>query len=123
MPECRIPLAEATIYLSTAPKSRSAYDALEEATSDVRQEGNLPIPVHLLNQPNASNYLEENKETSNKESQEEKLQAPENLPAKLQGRVYYIPSKEGYENDISSQSIHEKGRKSSNKSQRDNGSK
>lgn len=51
MPEGRIPLAEATVYLATSPKSNSAYEAINAALSYVQQTGNLPIPLHLRNAP------------------------------------------------------------------------
>lgn len=50
-PEGRIPLAEATIYLATSPKSNSAYNAINDALELVRSTGNLPIPLHLRNAP------------------------------------------------------------------------
>lgn len=50
-PEGRIPLAEATIYLATSPKSNSAYNAINQALELVRQTGNLPVPLHLRNAP------------------------------------------------------------------------
>ena len=50
-PEGRIPLAEATVYLATSPKSNSAYMAVNEAMSFVRQTGNQPVPLHLRNAP------------------------------------------------------------------------
>lgn len=50
-PEGRIPLAEATVYLAASPKSNSAYKAIGEALSTVRQTGNLPVPLHLRNAP------------------------------------------------------------------------
>ena len=50
-PEGRIPLAEATIYLATSPKSNSAYMAINDALEKVRQTGNLPVPLHLRNAP------------------------------------------------------------------------
>ena len=50
-PEGRIPLAEATIYLATSPKSNSAYLAIDEAIAKVRQTGNLAVPLHLRNAP------------------------------------------------------------------------
>ena len=50
-PEGRIPLAETTIYLATSPKSNSAYMAINDALSLVRQTGNLPVPLHLRNAP------------------------------------------------------------------------
>ena len=51
MPEGRIPLAEATVYLATSPKSNSAYLAVDNALQYVRQSGNLPVPLHLRNAP------------------------------------------------------------------------
>ena len=50
-PEGRIPLAEATIYLATSPKSNSAYMAINDAMAFVRQTGNQPVPLHLRNAP------------------------------------------------------------------------
>ena len=50
-PEGRIPLAEATIYLATSPKSNSAYMAINNALELVRETGNLPVPLHLRNAP------------------------------------------------------------------------
>lgn len=50
-PEGRIPLAEATVYLATSPKSNSSYSALDEAIAEVRKSGNLPVPLHLRNAP------------------------------------------------------------------------
>ncbi len=51
LPEGRIPLAEATIYLATSPKSNSAYMAINDALQYVGQTGNLPVPLHLRNAP------------------------------------------------------------------------
>ena len=50
-PEGRIPLAEATVYLATSPKSNSAYEGINHALDMVRETGNLPVPLHLRNAP------------------------------------------------------------------------
>ena len=50
-PEGRIPLAEATVYLATSPKSNSAYMGINTALALVEQTGNLPVPLHLRNAP------------------------------------------------------------------------
>ena len=50
-PEGRIPLAEATVYLATSPKSNSAYEGINHALEVVRETGNLPVPLHLRNAP------------------------------------------------------------------------
>jgi putative ATPase len=49
MPEARLPLSEATIYLARAPKSNSAMRAYGAASQAVRETGNLPVPLHLRN--------------------------------------------------------------------------
>ena len=52
MPEARIPLAEATIYLATSPKSNTAYAAINKALALVeRDTANRPVPLHLRNAP------------------------------------------------------------------------
>ena len=50
-PEGRIPLAEATVYLATSPKSNSAYLGIDAALQLVRQTGNLPVPLPIRNAP------------------------------------------------------------------------
>ena len=51
MPEARIPLSECAIYLATSVKSNSAYLAIDAALAQVRESGNLPVPLHLRNAP------------------------------------------------------------------------
>ena len=50
-PEGRIPLAMATVYLATSPKSNSAYCAINSALELVKKTGNMPVPLHLRNAP------------------------------------------------------------------------
>ena len=50
-PEGRIPLAEATVYLATSPKSNSAYLGIGAALEHVKQHGGAPVPLHLRNAP------------------------------------------------------------------------
>lgn len=50
-PECAINLAHGVAYLCKAPKDRSAYEALRSAQADVKQSGNLPVPLKLRNAP------------------------------------------------------------------------
>ena len=51
MPEARIILSEAAIYLATSPKSNSTYMAIENASGLVREKGDLPVPLHIRNAP------------------------------------------------------------------------
>lgn len=50
-PEGRIPLAETAVYLAASPKSNSAYLGIDAAIAEVRNSGNLPVPLHLRNAP------------------------------------------------------------------------
>jgi len=51
LPESRIILSEAAIYLAASPKSNSGYMAIENAQNEVSRSGNLPVPLHLRNAP------------------------------------------------------------------------
>jgi len=51
LPEGRIPLAQAVVYLATAPRSNTAYTAMLAAAADVACHGALPVPLHLRNAP------------------------------------------------------------------------
>ena len=51
MPEGRIPMAQAAIYLATSPKSNSAYVAIHNALAEIEKSGNLSIPLHIRNAP------------------------------------------------------------------------
>jgi putative ATPase len=51
LPECQFNLAQGTVYMALAPKDRSAGDAYFTALEDVKQHGNLPIPLNLRNAP------------------------------------------------------------------------
>ena len=49
LPEAKLPLAEATIYLALAPKSNSAMSAYSNAAKAIQERGQLPVPLHLRN--------------------------------------------------------------------------
>jgi putative ATPase len=51
LPECQFNLAQGTVYMALAPKDRSSGDAYFAALEDVKQHGNLPIPMNLRNAP------------------------------------------------------------------------
>ena len=101
MPEGRIPLAEATVYLATAPKSNSAYAALNKASEDVQKTRNDPVPMHLRNAVTGL-MREEGYGKGYKYSHDyEGSFAPmENLPEGLKGRRYYQPGDQGYEEQV-----------------------
>lgn len=53
MPECNVVLAQAVVYMAKCKKSNALYEAYEKAAQDVREKGNLPVPLHLRNAPTA----------------------------------------------------------------------
>jgi len=86
-PECAINLAHGTVYLATAKKNRSAYDALRAAQEDVKRLGNLPIPLHLRNAPTKLM-----KELGYGKGYEQYPDKDKNLlPDKLKGKKYLFP--------------------------------
>jgi putative ATPase len=101
MPEGRIPLAEATVYLATAPKSNSAYKAIDAALGDVRKARNEPVPLHLRNAVTGlmreSGYGEGYKYSHDYDGH---FSPMENLPPSLKGRRYYTPTDQGYEPEV-----------------------
>jgi putative ATPase len=101
MPEARIPLAEATVYLATAPKSNSAYMALEQALADVRQRAGEPVPLHLRN---AVTGLMRNmgygKDYQYAHDHPGHFVEQDFLPPSLKDRRYYQPTEEGTEKEI-----------------------
>lgn len=101
MPEGRIPLAEATVYLATAPKSNSAYVALNEAMRDVREQANEPVPLHLRNAVTGMmKDMGYGKDYKYSHDFQGHFAEQEYLPPSLKGRRYYQPSEEGAEREI-----------------------
>ncbi len=101
MPEGRIPLAEATVYLATAPKSNSAYKGLEMALDDVRKRSNEPVPLHLRNA--VTGLMRDRgygKDYRYSHDYEGHFVQQEFLPASLKDRRYYQPGQEGAEKEI-----------------------
>ena len=101
MPEGRIPLAEATVYLATAPKSNSAYAALNQATEDVQQSRNQPVPLHLRNAVTTlMKDLGYGADYRYPHNYPQHFAAQSNLPDNLKNRIYYHPSDQGYEEQL-----------------------
>ncbi|HSL94972.1 MAG TPA: replication-associated recombination protein A, partial [Thermoleophilia bacterium] len=102
LPECRINLAQAVVYLSLAPKSNASYEAIDAALADVRREGNEPPPPHLRDASyrgakdlgHGAGYRYPHAYGGWVEQQY--------LPEKLAGRRYYTP-KAGTELDMAAE--------------------
>ncbi|GAA5484618.1 putative AAA domain-containing protein Rv2559c [Haloferula sargassicola] len=102
MPEGRIPLAHATVYLATAPKSNSAYAALGAAVQDIEKGRTLAVPEHLRTQTrkklaSASGTEDEKLNYLYAHDYEGGYVPQAYLP---EGRKYYTPSENGLEKRI-----------------------
>src|SRR5690606_28438280 len=101
MPEGRIPLAEATVYLATAAKSNAAYSGIDAAIADVRNGGFGRVPLHLrdAHYPGAKR-LGHGKGYVYPHGSEIGVVQQQYLPDELVGRAYYRPKERGVERDI-----------------------
>jgi len=100
LPEGAIPLAEATIYLATAPKSNSAYMALSRAREEVQNTRHYPVPLHLRNPVTPTmKRMGYGKDYRYAHSFEGHFVEQDYLPEKLRGRRYYQPSDQGAERE------------------------
>ena len=101
MPEGAIPLAEATVYLATAPKSNSAYAALNRAMEDVRQSRNEPVPLDLRNPVTGlSRRMGYGKSYKYAHDHPGHFVLEDYLPPSLKGRRYYEPTDQGHEKEL-----------------------
>ncbi len=101
MPEGRIPMAEATVYLAACPKSNSAYMALEQALDDVRKMPNDPVPLHLRNAVTGlMRQMGYGRDYKYSHDYEGHFVEQDFLPATLKERRYYRPGQEGAEAEI-----------------------
>ncbi|MFT4156931.1 MAG: replication-associated recombination protein A [Microbacterium sp.] len=102
MPEGRIPLAEATVYLATTAKSNATYLGIDAAIADIRAGGFGRVPLHLrdAHYPGAKR-LGHGKGYVYPHDSEFGILAQQYLPDELEGRRYYAPKNLGAERDIS----------------------
>ncbi len=90
LPEAKIPMSQTVTYLATAPKNNTAYVALQEATKDVFQKGNLDVPMHLRNAPTQlMKDLGYSKGYQYAHNYKDAKVTHDHLPPALKGRKYY----------------------------------
>ncbi len=98
MPEARIILSQATIYLACSEKSNRSYRAIEDAIAEVKKSGNLDVPMAIRNAPTkmmkewgyGQGYEYPHDTSGNRTS-------VEYLPERLKGKHFYEPSQNGTE--------------------------
>jgi putative ATPase len=102
MPEGRIPLAEATVYLATTAKSNAAYAGIDAAIADIRKGGFGRVPLHLrdAHYPGAKR-LGHGRGYVYPHDAEFGIVPQQYLPDELDGRQYYVPKALGAERDVS----------------------
>lgn len=101
MPEGNLALAQAVVYLATAPKSNSLYSGYSNVQRDVRQLPSYPVPLHIRNavtplmeqQGYAKGYQYSHDHPAHFVEQQY-------LPPELQEKQYYVPSGEGFEKEV-----------------------
>jgi putative ATPase len=100
-PEGELALAQATVYLATAPKSNSIYMAYGKVQQAVKNYGSLPVPMHIRNTPTRlMKDIGYGKDYKYAHNYEDAFVAQEYLPEKLIGRSFYKPTERGYEKTL-----------------------
>lgn len=101
MPEGRIIMGQAVIYLATAPKSNASYAGIDAALAEVRKSGALPVPLHIRNAPTRlMKELGYHKGYRYDHDCDQGHSGQECLPEKLAGRRFYLPKGHGHEKYI-----------------------
>jgi putative ATPase len=101
MPEGNTALAQAAIYLATAPKSNAVYMAYNAAAADAHAEAADPVPLHLRNAPTRlMTQLDYGKGYQYSHDEADAIAAMDCLPESLAGKQYYAPTDRGFEKEI-----------------------
>jgi putative ATPase len=101
MPEGRIVLSQCAVYLATSPKSNASYLAVEAAIAQVRQSGDLPVPLHLRNAPTKlMKDLGYHKGYKYAHDYQDNFVDLDYLPEKISGTTFYTPGDTAKEREI-----------------------
>jgi putative ATPase len=102
MPETNLALAEATVYLATAPKSNSLYMAYSRVKKEVVQGKNETVPLHLRNAPTKlMKDMDYGKGYKYAHDFPGNFVRQQNLPDALKNKQFYSPSEQGFEKQVS----------------------
>ena len=98
LPEGELALAQAAVYLATAPKSNAIYEGYGNVKQAIGKTGTLPVPLHIRNAPTKlMKDLGYGKGYQYAHSFPDAYAPQDYLPEKLKGRIYYRPTNRGYE--------------------------
>jgi putative ATPase len=101
MPEGNTALAQAALYLATAPKSNAVYDAYTRAAEDSHRDVAEPVPLHLRNAPTTlMKALDYGKGYKYAHDEPDAVADMSCLPPALEGRTYYEPKERGFEKEL-----------------------
>src|SRR5437660_8329107 len=101
MPEANLALAQAVVYLATAPKSNALYVAYSTVREDVERTRADPVPLHLRNAPTPlMRKIGYGKGYRYAHDYEEAQVEQQHLPDAIRDRTYYHPSDRGYEKSV-----------------------
>lgn len=101
LPEGNLALAEAVVYLATAPKSNSLYQAYSRIQQDIQQGRNEPVPLHLRNPvTDLMRRMGHGQGYKYAHDYPGHFVKQQNLPPSVQGKRYYVPGDQGYEKEI-----------------------
>jgi len=101
MPEARLPLAEAVIYIATAPKSNAVIKGIDSALEDIEKRKLGPVPIHLRDAHyKGAGKLGHGKGYKYPHLSEGNYVEQQYLPEELNGVKYYQPYESGYEKEI-----------------------
>jgi putative ATPase len=100
-PEGELAIAQATLYLATAPKSNATYVAFGQARETATRGGSLPVPLHIRNAPTRLMAdLGYGQGYQYAHDHPEAFVPQDYLPEALHGRIFYHPTERGYERQI-----------------------
>jgi putative ATPase len=101
MPEGNLALAEAAVYLATAPKSNSLYQAYSEVQEKIKQGPEEPVPLHLRNPVTPlMKKMDYGKGYKYDHDYPGHFSGQQNLPDSLKGKRFYKPSDQGFEKQV-----------------------
>jgi putative ATPase len=104
LPEGELALAQAAVYLATAPKSNSLYTGYGKVKEIINKTGYLPVPLHIRNAPTKlMKELDYGKDYKYAHNYADAYTPQEYLPEKLKGQKFYQPTGSGYEKIIKEQ--------------------